>query len=134
MPTPQAELAGELREFPARLAQWNAIRVYVYELPLSGRTYERARVSRGTHFCGASPVERMVIHTLSHALFLDLEVRVHAALTLYDEATEAERDLLLHVWRGGQLGSSSLPPSLLSRYRSLKEAYHRGTPYQKKSA
>jgi len=132
--TPQAELAAELREFPARLRQFNTIRVYLYELPLSGRTYSSERVSRGTHFCGASPVERIVTRTLSHALFLDLEIRVHAGLTLYDEAADSDRALLLRMWKEGSAGSSSFPARLLSRYRVLKEDYHRGTPYQKRSA
>lgn len=119
----ESHLYAELRTFPLRLAELTDLREESYTLALSSKPYDRDRISRGTKFCSASSVERVVVRILSHPYFLELQTLVACISCLYDGATPADKKLLRRFWRGESL-SCPFPTRLLYRYQSLKEEWH----------
>lgn len=118
----EQHLYTELQVFPRRLAEWRNLSSESYTLALSGRSYEQERVSRGTHFCGSSSVERVVTRILACPYFVQLQCLIDATYRFYLESAPDDQHYLLCFWRHEPL-PSPFPQRLMYRYQFWKEYY-----------
>jgi hypothetical protein len=116
----EVRLYKELISFPLFLAELLAIKEDAYSIPLSSPILSHQNsISHSKKSSGGSRVERLVVRVLASSYVLELEQFVAACRTLFEESLPDDQEILLALWRGGEVGE--FPPRLLYRYDYFKE-------------
>ncbi len=116
----EVSLYKELISFPTFLSELLAIKEDAYGVMLSSPVLSHQNnISHCRKASGGSRVERLVVHVLASSYVVELEMFVAACRTLYEESLPDDQQILLALWRGGDVGE--FPPRLLYRYDYFKE-------------